>query len=143
MTKQIPKTEKPLVLRTDFTDEIAWKDICQTINTAVKIDETTEFKAYVDIVSDPVFEGMEQEEILSLLPEDHGQFILFVVDAEAIKNPNHPLLCIDLVGGEGNNFRVFASDVQGVENNISVGNFCFDELAELVDVNGVFQGIEL
>ena len=143
MMKQIPKTENTLVLRTDFTDEKTWKDICQTISTAVKIDDTTEFKAYVDFVSDPAFDGLEQDEILSSLPDEQGHFIMFVVDTVAIKKPNHPLLCIDLTDGKGKNFRVVASEVQGVENNLSVGNFCFDELAELVDEDGVFQGIEI
>jgi hypothetical protein len=141
--KQIPKTENPLVLRTDFTDAMAWKNICQTITTPAEIDEGSEFKADVDFIDSPTFEGMGQDEILSLLSDENRHSVIFIADPTAIKEPGHPLLCVDLTGGQGKSFRVVASEVQGIENNLSAGNFDFDELAEVVDEDGVFRGIEV
>ena len=101
-----------------------------------------EFKAYVDFVSDLAFEGLALHDILKLLPDQKDHFVIFVVDTVTIQNSSYPLLCVDLVEGSGNSFRVVAAAVQGVENNLSVGNLGFDELAELVDKDGIFHGID-
>jgi len=143
MTKQIPKTKHTLVLRTDFSDEKAWDDICRIIRTPVKNDTSLEFKAYVDFVSDPAFEELALPDILSVLPDQEDHYVMFIVDSVTIQSSQYPLLCVDLVQGNGDNFRVIAAAVQGVENNLSVGNLGFDEIAELVDEEGVFQGIEM
>lgn len=143
MMKPIPKTKHTLVLRTDFSDETAWDEICRIISTPVKIDDSLEFKAYVDYVSDLAFAGLALHDIMSLLPDQKDHFVLFVVDKVTIQTSHYPLLCVDLVEGRGNTMRVVASAVQGVENNLSVGNLGFDELAELVDEDGIFHGIDI
>ena len=32
-------------------------------------------------------------------------------------------------------------EIQGIENNLSISNMCFYEIAELVDDDGIFRGI--
>ena len=142
MMKQLPITEKTLVLRTDFSDDKAWSLICHTISTPEEYDESTKFKASVEFLSDPAFRNMEKDEILSLIADEKRHPVIFVVDAITIKQADHPILCIDLMDEVGKDFRVVPSELNGIENNLSVGNFGFEELAELVDEDGVFRGIE-
>ncbi len=51
--KHIPDTHNALVLRTDFSDTAAWEAICAAIRKPVGA-----FKAYVDFVSDPAYDGI-------------------------------------------------------------------------------------
>lgn len=140
--KQLPNTKNTLVLRTDFSDEKKWDEICKIIKAPVKIDSNTEFKAYIDIISELEFGGLKQDQVLPLLPKNNNHMIMFVVDSTTVTTPGYPLLCIDLAGGKGKYFRVAAAAIQGVENNLSIGNLDFDELAELVDEQGIFHGID-
>ena len=52
-----------------------------------------------------------------------------------------PLRIIDLFDEPGREFRAIPSQIQGIENNLSISNMCFYEIAELVDEDGVFRGI--
>ena len=93
-------------------------------------------------VNDIAYEGLNVNELLPLVPEQKSHFIFFVVDTVTIESPGYPLLCVDLLAGRGKNFRVVACAVQGVENNLSAGNLCFDEVADMVDDEGIFHGVE-
>jgi hypothetical protein len=63
-----------------------------------------------------------------------------IVDQTAISHPDHPLLVVDLYTGSGNEFRAIPSQIQGIENNLSIANMDFEEFAEAVDEDGIFRG---
>lgn len=133
--RQIPHTEDTLVLRTDFSDESAWVELCQLIQRPVG-----EFRAYVEFVSEPEYEGLTVERLLALLPPDYEPSFMFVIDATALSHPDHPVLVIDLYEARGSVFRVVPSIMWSVENNLSIANMDFHEFAESVDADGVFRG---
>jgi hypothetical protein len=135
--KPIPETENPVALRTDFSDDGAWQSICAAI---AEPDEDFGFRAHVDFVSDPAYEGITTEQILSLLPEDPAHAFIFVVDRLALSHPERPILVVDLDTEPGRVFRVVPSEMWGVENNLSIANMDFDEFAGAVDPDGVFRG---
>ena len=56
--------ENSLAIRTDFSDAAAWDQVRAMIEQPVG-----EFRAYVDFVSDPEFDGLTPERLLSSLPE--------------------------------------------------------------------------
>jgi hypothetical protein len=60
----------------------------------------------------------------------------------AVLQPDHPLLVIDLQGEPGREFRAIPSQIQAIENNLSIANMGFEEFAEAVDASGVFRGFE-
>jgi hypothetical protein len=123
------------VLRTDFSDAVSWESICIAIRESVG-----EFKAYVDFVSDPEFDDVSTEQLLSMTPQDFIRSFMFVVDHVAISRPDHPVLVLDLFTEPGRTFRVLPSEVWGVENNLSISNMDFAEFADAVDQDGVFRG---
>jgi len=135
--KRIPKTDDPVVLRTDFSDEAAW----ESIRTAIEEpDVDFGFRAYMDFVSDPAYEGITTEQVLSLVPKGSGRSFIFVVDHTALSHPERPILVVDLDAEPGRSFRVVPSEMWGLENNLSLANMDFDDFAGAVDPNGVFRG---
>jgi hypothetical protein len=48
------------------------------------------------------------------------------------------MLVVDLGSGL-RSFRTIPSQVQGIENNLSIGNMGFEEFADAVDKDGIFR----
>jgi hypothetical protein len=135
--KPIPNTENPLVIRTDFSDQSAWEAIRKLIQKPVGIFR---FRAYVEFLDDPIYEGIDKAQLLTLLPKDYNHAFIVVADRTATSLPDYPLLVVDLVEESGNEFRTIPAGVQAIQNNLSIGNMDFEEFAEAADENGVFRG---
>ena len=136
--KQLPETENPLVLRTDFSNQSAWEEIRAEIQKPVGIFR---FRANVEFIDDTAYQDITKEQLLQLVPEDYNHNLIMVVDQVAISHPELPLLIIDLYDEPGREFRAIPSQIQGIENNLSIANMGFYEFAELVDEDGIFRGI--
>ena len=135
--EKIPATENTLALRTDFSDESAWKSLCAAIQ-----DPDADFTANVDFVSDPKYDGLAPDQLPSLLPADSALSFAFIIDRTALSHPDHPILVIDLQEKPGRTFRVISSALWEVENNLSIANMGFDEFADAVDQDGIFRGFQ-
>lgn len=135
--KPIPQTENALVLRADFSDDEAWESICKAIRQPAG---DFQFQAIVDFLSEPDYDGLEPQKVVSLIREGSQHTFIFVVDHTTFSNPDHPILCIDLCREPGRTFRVIPSEMWGVENNLSIANMSFDEFADSVDQDGIFRG---
>jgi hypothetical protein len=135
--KQILEIENPLVLRTDFSNQAAWERICAIIQKPVGIFR---FRANVEFVNDVEYAGITKDQLLELIPKDYSHSFMVVVDRTAISLPDYPLLIVDLYERSGREFRAIPSQVQGIENNLSIANMDFAEFAESVDESGVFRG---
>lgn len=132
----IPQTDNALVLRTDFSDNSAWESICVAVKEPVG---EFQFRAHVDCVSDPAYDGLTVEQLLALRGNDSRSF-MFVVDRTALTHPDHPILVVDLYREPGRTFRVIPCELQGVENNLSISNMDFGEFADNADSDGIFRG---
>jgi hypothetical protein len=135
--KQLPQTENPLILRTDFSNSSAWEAICKESQRPVG---TFRFRANIEFLDDVEYAGITKEQLLALVPESYNHTFIVIADPLAISHPDHPLLVIDLYGGSGNEFRAVPSQIQSIENNLSIANMDFEEFAEAVDEGGVFRG---
>ena len=133
--KKIPKTKNPLVLRTDFSNQAAWETICAIIREPVD-----NFLAYVEFVNDVEYTGITKDQLLKLIPKNYIHTFIIVVDQTATSFPDYPLLIVDLRDGSGREFRAIPSQIQGIENNLSIANMDFEEFAGHVDEDGVFRG---
>ena len=133
--KQLPETENPLVLRTDFSNEAAWETICAIIREPVH-----SFSAYVEFVDDVEYENLGKVQVLERVPQEYAHCFIIMVDEMATSLPDHPLLIVDLYDDPGREFRAIPSQIQSIENNLSVANMDFEEFAESVDTSGVFRG---
>lgn len=135
--KTLPATEHSLVLRTDFSDDAAWRAVCDEIQAPVG-----DFRAYVDCVSDPAFAGVTPAEVPALQPEHSNHSFVFLADGIALSSPEHPIVVVDLIEEPGRWFRVIPREAWGVENNLSIANMDFADFADSVDPDGVFRGFQ-
>ncbi|WP_372458279.1 DUF6924 domain-containing protein [Streptomyces niphimycinicus] len=70
---------------------------------------------------------------------DYEHPLLVLADSEAMAAEEMPLLVIDLWDVRGRSIRVIATELWGIENNLSISNMYFEEFAESVDEDGVFR----
>ena len=136
--KQIPRTENALVLRTDFSNDLIWKAICEEIQTPVGIFH---FRANVEFLDDAQYASITKEQLLELIPSNYDHSFIVIADQTAISHPDRPLLVVDLYEGSGNEFRAIPPQMQSIENNLSIANMDFEEFAEAVDADGIFRGL--
>ena len=136
--KLLPKTNNPLVVRTDFEHQEAWETICNLIRAPVYAFGDT-FYAYVEFLEDAAFCGLGTRDLLAGLPRNYEHPILFVVDTTATTLPEYPILIIDLAEEFGRSFRAIPSAIQSIENNLSIANMGFSEFAGATDEDGIFR----
>jgi len=135
--KQIPQTENALVLRTDFSDQTTWEEICSSIREPVGIFR---FPANVEFLDDAEYTDIAKAQLLELIPRNYNHTFIIVADRTTISRPDHLLLIVDLYDSSGREFRTIPSHIQGIENNLSIANMDFDEFADSVDEDGIFRG---
>ena len=135
--KQIPDPKNVPVLRTDFSDQVAWEKIRAEI---LKPVGTFHFLANVEFIDDIEFANTTKEQLLEILPNDYNHSFIIVVDRISISHPEHPLLIIDLFDRSADEFRALPAQIQGIENNLSIANMDFEEFADSADEDGIFRG---
>ena len=131
----LPVTDNALVIRAEFSDDVAWESIKSEITAPVG-----DFRAYVDFVDDRELEGVLAEMIPSLIQPGADRSFVFIVDRKTFTHPDHPILVVDLIDEPGKTFRVIPSEMWSVENNLSLANLDFADFAESVDDEGIYRG---
>jgi hypothetical protein len=94
----------------------------------------------VDFLDDVEYRDITKGQLLGLVPENYSHMFIIVVDRTASSSPDFPLLIVDLYDGSGREFRAIPSQIQAIENNLSIANMDFEEFADSVDDDGVFRG---
>jgi hypothetical protein len=133
--KKLPFTDYVPAVRTDFSDEAAWKLLCASIQ-----DPEDDTARSVDFISDPEYKGLRADQLPALMPEGSNLTFAFIIDPMAFSQPDRPVLVVDLKDQPGRSFRVVASELSNLESNLSIANKSFDEFADAVDKNGIFHG---
>ena len=98
------------------------------------------FLANVDFVDDVEYADLTRDQLIQAIPTDFNHTFIIVADRTAISHPDHPLLIVDLYERSGHAFRAVPSQIQGIENNLSIANMDFEEFAGSVDEDGIFRG---
>lgn len=135
----LPATQNGPVLRTDFEDDATWINVCDLIRHPVNVDGQDYF-AHVEFIESLMFRNRTEEHLLAMVPPEYGHTFLFIVDRMATQGPEFPILVMDLWDEPGSTFRVIPSEIQGVQNNLSIANMDFYEFADNLDQDGVFRG---
>ena len=135
--KPLVETENSLVLRTDFSDDAAWRAVCSAVQAP---QGPLEFRANLDFVSDREYEEATFAQLVTSATEIADRAFIFVVDRTAVTHIEHPVAVLDVSIEPGRSFRVVPSAMWSVENNLSIGNMDFEEFAGAVDADGVFRG---
>lgn len=124
-------------VRTDFSNEKRWRALCSAVK---KGDNDLGAEASVEFVSDKKYEGWTPAELLKVYDDVPNASFLLVIDTKAIQSQGYPILVVNLKEEPGRRFRVSASDLWMVENNLSIGNMDFSEFVDHLDEDGVFRG---
>ncbi|MGW2711963.1 DUF6924 domain-containing protein [Streptomyces sp. NPDC001356] len=138
--KSLPQNEDTLLIRTDFSDEDAWRRLRAVVTTP---DEEDGFLAALHIVDDPAYRDLTTEQIVALAPAEDD--LLILADRQALSGSEMPLLAV-LTGEEDapergfDELRVVAAQLWAVENNISLANMDWEEFVDAADDDGVFRG---
>ena len=115
------------------------KTVCEVIRKPVDDGFGGEFFAYVHFVDDAAFRDLSEEDLLARVPDDFGHSFLMVVDEAALRAPEYPILVLDLYDEKGRSFRAIPSEIQIIENSLSIANMDFAEFGDDVGVDGVFR----
>jgi hypothetical protein len=137
--KELPETENPLLIRTDFSDEAAWEDICEIIQTPVEEGPVEGLVANLEFLDEPELDGLSKAKILALAGEDYVHSFIILADKTSFAKPEHPLLVVDLLEERGREFRAIPSIIWAIENNLTIGNLGFEDFTEALDRDGVFR----
>jgi uncharacterized protein DUF6924 len=138
--EKLPKTQDSPVIRTDFDNEGAWKTACELIRRPVPDGFGGEFSAHVAFVENLAFRDLTQDELLARVPNEYGHSFLMIVDKVTLGSPEYPILLVDLFEERGRSFRAIPTQIQAIENNLSIANMDFAEFADYADADGVFRG---
>ena len=133
-----------LLVRTWFRDDDAW----QRLKAAVETPSDEGFLAYVSFVDDRRYEGMDAETLKAMTPQGtYGAIVSFIVDEVTLTSEGRPILVVRVLppqpGEESQEhwpFRVVASELWSVENNLNLANMFWSEFAHSADPDGVFRG---
>lgn len=131
----LPDTAAPVVLRTDFSDQAAWEAICEALRRPVP-----GFVLHLALIDERAYEGLSRQQILAMVPVHSPHTFIIVADSMTMRSKDHPLRVIDLCAGSDAEFRATPDTIQAIENNLSVANMGFEELAAAVDGGGIFRG---
>ena len=126
------------MLRTDFADEACWR----SVRAEVLAETVDGFRAYVDVIEDPAFDGLGTDEVLAAVGDDYRWGYLVVGDRVTMREAEHPFLVLDLLHERGRSFRALPREIQSIENNLSIANMDFSEFADSAGPDGVFRGFE-
>ncbi len=134
--KTLPTSDKSLLIRTDFSDEAAWSDVCARAQAV----SNEGFQACIECVSDPAYDGVSVAQLLALAARDGDRTFVFIADQPTFTSPERPVLVVDVHTEPGRTFRVTPQAMCCVENNLSIANMDYAEFADNADADGIFRG---
>jgi len=128
----------PLVIRTDFTDEDAWRLVLEELREPWGENEPEPY-----LVSEAAYDALPAERILktllAALPERDLPGVVFIADATTMREQVHPLLAVSTEwDGESfaqdeepfvTQFRIRPNAAIEVSCNLGLGNMDFEDFA--------------
>lgn len=126
------------VIRTDFSDEAAWKKIKREAAGRYALG----FSANVRFIDEMEYEGLTGQELFQRLPELQEYGCVFVADEITMTDLEYLLLVLDPFNPKGRTFRVVPSLAWAVENNLSISNMDYSEFIDAADPDGVLRGFK-
>ena len=128
-----------VVLRTDYSDEAAWRALREVL-PAGDTDRPPL------LVENTAWAGAAVEQVLAAGAGSRGLEVVFVADRAALADPEHKLLAVTVAGGRpagpGRAFRIVPAWVPVLDDSLAIGALNFGEFAEAAaqDAEGAFRG---
>ncbi len=137
--KKFPNTKNTLLVRTDFSNDAKWKELCDSILNSYP----AQFKAICPFfLNDSSYEKLDLGLLKSLIPEDWNHSFLFIVDEKTMSHTSHPILCVNMFKS-GAIFRLTPKAMLDVDSNLSTVNVDFEDFMRDTDAEGIYHGIDL
>jgi hypothetical protein len=124
LTDRLAALVNGAVVRTDFSDDAAWREVCERVAAAYPLCGFEE--VYVDLVDEPVFAGLT---VAGLLRTATDLRYLFLADPTTTARPDRAVLAVDLVEGpdRGRTSRVTPRSVCTIDANLDLANLDFED----------------
>lgn len=129
-----------LLLRTDYSDDDAWRAALAAATEPHDVGDFDRMGASVYPVESPELDGLTPRDLVEL-PRDGYLSCLAVADAQSMKDLT--ILLADLNPHNeqvGRTFRVVPEQIEPILVNLSIANMNFFEFADSADPDGVFRG---
>lgn len=126
-----------LVMRTDFTDDMAWE--------ALKAALEASHSSGATYVSDPAYAGVSVQTLVAAdaaAADEEKLTYLFLADATTMTGDERSLLAVDLYEEPGRTFRLPPRWYGDVSANLSIANMDFADFADAADESGTFRGFD-
>jgi len=137
INSKLPDCDYALVIRTDFSDDAAWEELCRVIQQPRFEYET---RQPLECIDDESCSGLAPAAVASVLPAGSYRPFVFLADAQTISQAEHALLAVDLQEAPGRTMRVIPAEAGSVAANLILANMEFSEFAISVDPDGVYRG---
>ncbi|WP_411097006.1 DUF6924 domain-containing protein [Streptomyces sp. 020-2-3H-GM] len=144
------------MIRTDFTDDAAWREVVAELARAVEGERGGE--SAVHLVEDRRWEGVSGDLALAAAARDEELSVVFLADDVTMRSPLRPLLALDLGADDDQDLdpvyyqelidsppprevRVVPDAVHMVHGNMQLANVDFAEFVEdaAADPDGVVR----
>lgn len=135
MTLPIPPDAQGLLVRTDFTDDAAWDTFRKTLQRHLD-----DYRASMMFLDDRAHDGLTPGGLVRLAEGDEDLAIAFLVDGEALRDPEYPVVAVDLADEPGRAFRVIVDEVFSVQTNLDLATTDFADFARMAGRGGVYRG---
>ncbi|MFJ1787716.1 DUF6924 domain-containing protein [Streptomyces anulatus] len=153
-----PDEWAPLVIRTDYTDDSAWREVVAELDRVAGSEGRSESPAH--LVDDRRWDGATSDEALVAAARDEELSVVFLADGVTMRSPLRPLLALDLGADDDHDLdpvyyrelidsppprdvRVVPDAVHMVHGNLQLANLDFPEFAEAAaaDPEGVVRDV--
>ncbi|SDF60457.1 DUF6924 domain-containing protein [Streptomyces griseoaurantiacus] len=116
-TAPLSGTDFSPLLRTDFTDDAAWRTLLDDID-----------KSWLTVMDDPSHEGFSPDRLLALVPDGSRYPALVVADRDTFRGEERTLLLVDVREEPGRTFRAAVPDAfDSALGNLAIDNQTFDD----------------
>ncbi|MEU5330193.1 DUF6924 domain-containing protein [Streptomyces parvus] len=163
MRKELPEIVRadewaPLVVRTDYTDDVAWREVVAAL--ARVVEGEGDWEPAVHLVEDRRWDGVTGDEALAAAARDEELSVVFLADEATMRSPLRPLLALDLGADDDEaldpvyyqellgsppprEVRVAPEAVHMVHGNLQLANVDFSEFVEeaAADPGGVVRDL--
>lgn len=145
-----------VVLRADYSDQGRWDEVRQAIYAATTSDragfemivgfsqddqaDSPDFESFIQMIDAPEHAESLRRQFMEPQRDDESPYLVFIADRQTIMHPDMPILVIDRRSDPIRLFRTVPSQVYMIQSNLSIMNMGWEDIANLVDEEGVFRG---
>ena len=135
MAIQLPQSDYPLLIRTDFSNNTKWGIIVNQVNSPAN-----GYDPAITFINDRKYEGLTIEQLPQFELDQEEHDFIFLADAETMSHKEGAILCLDLADNFGEGFRVLPECISEVANNLFITNCDFKDFQNTTASDGVYRG---